>query len=79
MQLLNKMSLVVIILLKGSLFFLTLAKNASDRQQKKDQEIKEVKFIPSISLKNHYERIVAIVKNTIIIDQEEKNKIFVIY
>ena len=73
------MKLVVKILLKGSLFFPTLAKNPSDSQQKKDQEIKEVKFIPSISLKKHYERIVAIVRNTRIIDQEEKNKIFIIY
>ena len=73
------MKLAVIILLKVSLFFPTLTKNSSDRQQKKDQEIKEVKFILPIFLKNHYERIVAIVRNTTIIDQEEKNKIFVIY
>jgi len=73
------MKLAVIILLKVSLFFPTLTKNSSDRQQKKDQEIKEVKFILPIFLKNHYERTVAIVRNTTIIDQEEKNKIFVIY
>ena len=32
----------------------------------------------TVFLKNHYDKIVAIVRNTIIRDQEEKNKIFVI-
>ena len=70
---------IVKILLKVSVFFPFLTQNSSDRYKKKNQKIEKVKLISSISLKNHYERIVAIVKNTRIIDQEEKNKIFVIY
>ena len=41
--------------------------------------IEKIKSILTISLKNHYDRIVAIVRNTITRDQEDKNRIFVIY
>ena len=75
----NKMKPIVKILLKVSVFFPFLTQNSSDRYKKKNQKIEKVKLISSISLKNHYERIVATVKNKKIINQEEKNKIFVMY
>ena len=45
----------------------------------KDQEIEKIKLVLTISLKNHYDRIVAIVMNITIRDQEEKNIILAIY
>ena len=47
--------------------------------EREDKEIEKIKLVLTIFLKNHYDRIVAIVKNTTTRDQENKNKIFVIY
>ena len=47
--------------------------------QNKQPYIEKIKSIFTVFLKNHYDKIVDIVRNTIIRDQEDKNRIFIIY
>ena len=74
-----KKEMVVVILVFEQKLSLSYEKIAAIINKIKDQKIEKIKSVLTISLKNHYHKIVANDNNTRVRDQEDRNKIFSIY